>query len=37
VIPKDQATVGALKTLAPDVDTGVRTRAEFREMYAARN
>jgi predicted TIM-barrel fold metal-dependent hydrolase len=37
VVPKDQATVGALRALATDVDTGIRTRAEFREMYAAAN
>jgi hypothetical protein len=36
VIPKDQATVGALRALATDVHTGTRTRAEFRELYAAR-
>jgi predicted TIM-barrel fold metal-dependent hydrolase len=36
VIPKDQATVGALRALATDVHTGTRTRAEFRDLYAAR-
>jgi predicted TIM-barrel fold metal-dependent hydrolase len=35
-IPKDRATVGALRALAPDVDTRIRSRAEFRDEFAAR-
>jgi predicted TIM-barrel fold metal-dependent hydrolase len=35
-IPKERATVGALRAMAPDVDTRIRSRAEFRELYAAR-
>jgi predicted TIM-barrel fold metal-dependent hydrolase len=33
--PRDQATVGALRAQSPDVDTGVRTRAEWRQANAA--
>ena len=27
--------MGALRALATDVDTGIRSRAEFREMFIA--
>jgi len=33
--PKEQATVGALRALAEDVDTGTTTKAQYRERYAA--
>jgi predicted TIM-barrel fold metal-dependent hydrolase len=33
--PKDQATVGALRALATDVDTSVTSKAAYRERYAA--
>ena len=33
--PKDQASVGALRALATDVDTSVTRKAEYRERYAA--
>ncbi len=33
IIPREQATVGALRALSPDVDTTVRSRAEWRELY----
>jgi hypothetical protein len=32
-IPREQATVGALRALATDVDLRTRTRAQFRESY----
>ena len=32
VIPKEQATVAALRSKATDVDTGIKSRAVFREM-----
>ena len=35
-IPKEQATVGALRALSPDVDTTVRSRKEWVERNAAR-
>ncbi len=35
VIPREQATVGALRALSPDVDTEIRSRHEWRERYAA--
>jgi predicted TIM-barrel fold metal-dependent hydrolase len=35
VIPKAEATVGALRAQAADVNTGIRSRAEFREMFQA--
>jgi predicted TIM-barrel fold metal-dependent hydrolase len=35
VIPREQATVAALRALSPDVDIEVRSRAQFREMYDA--
>jgi hypothetical protein len=35
VIPKDQATVGALRALSPDVDTGIVPRAEFKARFDA--
>jgi predicted TIM-barrel fold metal-dependent hydrolase len=34
-IPKQEATVGALRAHATDVDTSIRSRAEFRNMYQA--
>jgi predicted TIM-barrel fold metal-dependent hydrolase len=34
-IPKDQATVGALRALATDVDTSETTKAQYRERYLA--
>jgi predicted TIM-barrel fold metal-dependent hydrolase len=36
VIPKEQATVGALRALAPDVDTSTVSRAEWRQRYEAK-
>ena len=36
-VPQAQATVGALRALATDVDTSVRSRAQFREMFTAAN
>ena len=33
VIPRQQATVGALRALATDVDTSTTSRAEYRERY----
>lgn len=33
--PKEQATVGALRSLATDVDTSETTKAEYRERYLA--
>ena len=35
-IPKEQATVGALRELSPDVDTSTRSRNEWRARYEAR-
>jgi hypothetical protein len=35
VIPKEQATVGALRALSPDVDTTVRPRSEWRAKFDA--
>jgi len=35
VIPKEKATVSALRALSPDVDIEVRSRAEFRALYDA--
>ncbi len=35
VIPREQATVGALRALSPDVDTSIRSRHEWRELYEA--
>jgi hypothetical protein len=34
-IPKEQATVGALRALATDVDTSTTTKAEYRRRYDA--
>jgi predicted TIM-barrel fold metal-dependent hydrolase len=36
VIPKDQATVGALRALSPDVDTTTRSRTEWRALAEAK-
>jgi len=33
--PKERATVGALRALAPDVDTSTTTKAQYRERYLA--
>jgi predicted TIM-barrel fold metal-dependent hydrolase len=35
LIPRDQATVGALRALSPDVDTSVVPRSEWRARYEA--
>jgi len=35
VIPREQATVGALRALSPDVDETIRSRREWRERYTA--
>jgi predicted TIM-barrel fold metal-dependent hydrolase len=35
VIPRGQATVGALRALSPDVDTSVTPRSEWRARYEA--
>ncbi|MCD0452965.1 amidohydrolase [Actinocorallia sp. API 0066] len=32
-IPKERATVGALRALSPDVDTTVRSKHEWRRLY----
>ena len=32
-IPKEQATVGALRALSPDVDVTVRSKREWRSLY----
>ncbi len=34
-VPKEQATVGALRALATDVDTSTTTKAEYRHRYEA--
>ena len=34
-IPKEQATVGALRALSPDVDTTIRSRHEWAKRYEA--
>jgi predicted TIM-barrel fold metal-dependent hydrolase len=34
-IPREQATVGALRALATDVDTSTVSKTEYRERYAA--
>jgi hypothetical protein len=34
-IARENATVGALRALSPDVDTSVRSRAEWRQSYEA--
>jgi hypothetical protein len=36
-IPKEQATVGALRALSPDVDTEIRSKHEWRKLYEARH
>ena len=33
--PKEQASVGALRALATDVDTSTTTKAQYRERYLA--
>jgi predicted TIM-barrel fold metal-dependent hydrolase len=33
--PRERATVGALRALAPDVDTSVTTKAQYRQRYLA--
>ncbi len=33
VIPRERASVGALRALSPDVDTSVRSRDEWRALY----
>jgi hypothetical protein len=35
VIPKEQATVGALRALSPDVETDIVTRAEWTARFEA--
>ncbi len=35
IIPREQATVGALRALSPDVDTSIRSRHEWRELFEA--
>jgi len=32
-VPKEQATVGALRNLSPDVDTSTTSKAEYRRRY----
>jgi predicted TIM-barrel fold metal-dependent hydrolase len=34
-IPRERATVGALRALSPDVDTTIRSRKEWRKLYEA--
>ena len=34
-IPRERATVGALRKLSPDVDTSIRSRSEWRARYEA--
>jgi hypothetical protein len=36
-VPKGQATVGALRARATDVDTSIRSRKEWAELYADRH
>lgn len=36
-IPRDKATVGALRSLSPDVDETVRSRSEWRKRYEAQH
>jgi predicted TIM-barrel fold metal-dependent hydrolase len=33
--PRDEATVGAVRALSPDVDTTIRSKHEWRELYLA--
>jgi len=33
VVPKQKGTVGVLRSQATDVNTGIRSRAAFRESY----
>ena len=35
VIPREQATVGALRAQSPDVDTSTVPRSEYRARYEA--
>jgi len=35
VVPREQATVAALRAQAPDVDTSVVSRREWRARYEA--
>ncbi|MBC7304861.1 MAG: amidohydrolase, partial [Nocardia sp.] len=35
--PREQATVGALRARAKDVDTSTTSRKEYAALYAARN
>ncbi len=35
-IPREQASVGALRALSPDVDTTIRSRHEWRRLYESR-
>ena len=34
-IAREDSTVGALRSLSPDVDTSTKTRAQWRESYEA--
>ena len=34
-VPKERATVGALRALATDVDTSTTSKAEYRRRYEA--
>ena len=36
LIPREQATVGALRALSPDVDTAIHTRKEWAALFAER-
>jgi hypothetical protein len=36
VIPREQATVGALRAQAGDVDTSIRSKAEWRALAEAK-
>jgi predicted TIM-barrel fold metal-dependent hydrolase len=36
-VPKEQATVGALRAQATDVDTSIRSRKEWAQLYAERH
>jgi predicted TIM-barrel fold metal-dependent hydrolase len=36
VLPRERATVGALRRLSPDVDTSTRSRSEWRALYEAK-
>ena len=36
-IPRERASAGALRALSPDVDTQIRSKSEWRQLYEARH